>query len=139
MRNWFIPIAISAWCCVGAHAAPPAKVEIDYDVLRNGSAMAEVVDRFQDDGKTYRVVEEVHGCSVHFVSEQLDHGPIIVQAAVPVRQGDTPDLLAARVLRQEHAVYPRAVRWFLDGKLVVCDCVVNVKGNDAQLVYSDRD
>jgi phosphoribosylglycinamide formyltransferase 1 len=82
---------------------------------------------------------KVHGCSVHFVSEQLDHGPIIVQAAVPVRQGDTPDLLAARVLRQEHAVYPRAARWFLDDRLVVRDGVVSVKGNDAQLVYSDRD
>lgn len=82
---------------------------------------------------------KVHGCSVHFVSEQLDHGPIIVQAAVPVRPGDTPDLLAARVLRQEHVVYPRAVRWFLDGRLVVRDGVVSVKGNDAQLVYSDRD
>ena len=61
MRSWFIPIAISAWFCAGAHAAPPAKVEIDYDVLRNGSAMAEVVDRFQHDDKTYRVVEQVHG------------------------------------------------------------------------------
>lgn len=82
---------------------------------------------------------KVHGCSVHFVSEQLDHGPIIVQAAVPVRPGDTPELLAARVLRQEHVVYPRAVRWFLDGKLVVRDGVVSVEGDDAQLVYSDRD
>jgi phosphoribosylglycinamide formyltransferase 1 len=82
---------------------------------------------------------KVHGCSVHFVSEQLDHGPIVVQAAVPVRQGDTPELLAARVLRQEHVVYPRAVRWFLDDRLVVRDGVVSVMGNDAQLVYSDRD
>lgn len=82
---------------------------------------------------------KVHGCSVHFVSEQLDHGPIIVQAAVPVKTSDTPELLAARVLRQEHLVYPRAVRWFLDGKLVVRDGVVSVKGEDAQLVYSDRD
>lgn len=61
MRNWFIPIAISAWFCASAQAAPPSKVEIDYNVLRNGSAMAEVVDRFEHDGKTYRVVEEVHG------------------------------------------------------------------------------
>lgn len=82
---------------------------------------------------------KVHGCSVHFVGEQLDHGPIIIQAAVPVRPGDTPDRLAARVLRQEHVVYPRAVRWFLEGRLVIRDGVVNVKGNDAQLVYSDRD
>jgi phosphoribosylglycinamide formyltransferase-1 len=82
---------------------------------------------------------KVHGCSVHFVTEQLDHGPIIAQAAVPVRPGDTPDTLAARVLRQEHVVYPRAVRWFLDDKLVIRSGVVSVKGNDAQLVYSDRD
>lgn len=82
---------------------------------------------------------KVHGCSVHFVTEQLDHGPIIVQAAVPVRPGETPDTLAARVLRQEHVVYPRAVRWFLDDKLVIRSGVVSVKGNDAQLVYSDRD
>jgi len=82
---------------------------------------------------------KVHGCSVHFVTEQLDHGPIIVQAAVPVRPGEAPDTLAARVLRQEHVVYPRAVRWFLDDKLVIRSGVVSVKGNDAQLVYSDRD
>jgi Protein of unknown function (DUF3108) len=61
MRNWFIPIAISAWFCACAQAAPPAHVEIDYDVQRNGSSMAEVVDRFEQDGKTYRVVEEWHG------------------------------------------------------------------------------
>jgi len=61
MRNWFIPIAISVWFCAGAQAAPPARAEIDYDVLRNGSAMAEVVDRFEHDGKTYRLVEEWHG------------------------------------------------------------------------------
>jgi phosphoribosylglycinamide formyltransferase-1 len=82
---------------------------------------------------------KVHGCSVHFVTEQLDYGPIIIQAAVPVRPGDAPEGLAARVLRQEHVVYPRAARWFLDGKLVIRDGVVNVEGNDAQLVYSDRD
>jgi len=82
---------------------------------------------------------KLHGCTVHFVTGQLDHGPIIVQAAVPVRPDDTPDTLGARVLRQEHIVYPRAVRWFLDGKLVIRDGVVRVKDNDAQLVYSDRD
>lgn len=82
---------------------------------------------------------KVHGCSVHFVSDQLDHGPIIAQAAVPVRPSDTAELLAARVLRQEHVMYPRAVRWFLDDRLVVRDGVVGVKGDDAQLVYSDRD
>jgi phosphoribosylglycinamide formyltransferase-1 len=82
---------------------------------------------------------KVHGCSVHFVTAELDHGPIVAQAAVPVRAHDTPETLAARVLRQEHIVYPRAVRWFLDGRLVIHEGVVRVKDNDAQLVYSDRD
>jgi phosphoribosylglycinamide formyltransferase-1 len=58
---------------------------------------------------------------------------------VPVRAHDTLETLAARVLRQEHIVYPRAVRWFLDGRLVIHEGVVRVKDNDAQLVYSDRD
>lgn len=82
---------------------------------------------------------KLHGCSVHFVTADLDHGPIIVQAAVPVRPGDTADTLAARVLRQEHQVYPRAIRWFLEGRLVIEKGVVRVLGNDAQLVYSDRE
>jgi phosphoribosylglycinamide formyltransferase-1 len=82
---------------------------------------------------------KVHGCTVHFVTAELDQGPIVAQAAVPVRAHDTPETLAARVLRQEHIVYPRAVRWFLDGRLVIHEGVVRVKDNDAQLVYSDRD
>jgi phosphoribosylglycinamide formyltransferase-1 len=79
---------------------------------------------------------KVHGCTVHFVSAELDHGPIVVQAAVPVRAGDDAATLAARVLKQEHVVYPRAVRWFLDGKLSIDDGVVRLKGGDAQLVVS---
>src|SRR5438876_11453891 len=79
---------------------------------------------------------KVHGCSVHFVTTELDHGPIVIQAAVPVRSEDTAETLAARVLRQEHVVYPRAVRWFLDDKLVIKSGVVCVKGNDAQLVLA---
>jgi phosphoribosylglycinamide formyltransferase-1 len=82
---------------------------------------------------------KVHGCTVHFVTADLDHGPIILQAAVPVLAADTPQALAARVLAQEHVVYPRAVRWFLDGRLVIADGVVRVQGNDAQLVFSTRD
>ena len=79
---------------------------------------------------------KLHGCSVHFVTAELDHGPIVIQAAVPVRPDDTEETLAARVLRQEHVVYPQAVRWFLDGKLVIKSGVVRVKGNDAQLVLA---
>jgi phosphoribosylglycinamide formyltransferase-1 len=58
-----------------------------------------------------------HGASVHFVTEELDGGPLIIQARVPVLPGDDPETLAARVLRQEHRIYPRAVEWFAQGRL----------------------
>lgn len=61
----------------------------------------------------------VHGCTVHFVTPDLDGGPIIAQAAVPVLAGDDAASLAARVLEQEHRLYPQAIRWFLDGRLVL--------------------
>jgi len=81
-----------------------------------------------------------HGCTVHFVTADLDHGPIVIQAALPVREDDTPETLAARVLRQEHVIYPRAVRWFLDGKLVIEGGRVRVEGEkagkDAQMVVA---
>jgi len=80
---------------------------------------------------------KLHGCTVHFVTAELDAGPIVLQAAVPVLAHDTVDALAARVLRQEHVVYPRAVQWFLDGRLSIQNGKVHVKGNDAQLAYSD--
>lgn len=79
---------------------------------------------------------KLHGCTVHFVTAELDHGPIVVQAAVPVRPDDDPRSLAARVLAQEHVVYPRAVRWFLDGALAIENGLVRVKGKDAQLVLA---
>jgi len=79
---------------------------------------------------------KVHGCTVHFVTPELDSGPIVVQAAVPVRAQERSDELAARVLRQEHVIYPRAARWFLDDRLVVEGALVRVKGNDAQLVMA---
>ena len=79
---------------------------------------------------------KVHGCTVHFVTSQLDHGPIIIQAVVPVRPGDTAATLAARVLRQEHVVYPRAARWLLEGRAVIEAGVVRVKGDDAQQVLA---
>ncbi len=82
---------------------------------------------------------KLHGCTVHFVTDDLDHGPIVIQAAVPVRTDDDEARLAARVLRQEHVVYPRAVRWFLDGRLVIAGGAVRVEGSDAQQVYSGRD
>jgi phosphoribosylglycinamide formyltransferase-1 len=57
------------------------------------------------------------GATVHFVTATLDHGPIIAQAAVPVLPDDTPERLAARVLAREHQIYPRALRWFVEGML----------------------
>lgn len=79
---------------------------------------------------------KVHGCTVHFVTAELDHGPIVAQAAVPVRSGDDAAALAARVLKQEHVIYPRAVRWFLEGRLALADGVVRLRGDDAQLVLA---
>ena len=57
------------------------------------------------------------GATIHFVTPALDHGPIIVQAVVPIEPGDTPETLAARVLQAEHIVYPRAVRWLVEDRL----------------------
>ena len=59
------------------------------------------------------------GCTVHFVTEGVDEGPIIVQAAVPILDQDTPETLAARILEQEHKIYPRAVQLFAEGRLRV--------------------
>ncbi|WP_263141207.1 phosphoribosylglycinamide formyltransferase [Pseudomonas sp. RIT-PI-AD] len=58
-----------------------------------------------------------HGCSVHFVTEELDGGPSVVQAVIPVHPDDTPESLAQRVHVQEHFIYPLAVRWFAEGRL----------------------
>nr|WP_160083238.1 phosphoribosylglycinamide formyltransferase [Pseudomonas sp. 8AS] len=58
-----------------------------------------------------------HGCSVHFVTEELDGGPLVVQAIVPVQSDDTPDSLAQRVHAEEHRIYPLAMRWFAEGRL----------------------
>jgi len=62
---------------------------------------------------------KVAGATVHLVTPELDHGPIIVQAAVPVHADDTEAVLADRVLAQEHVIYPRAVRWMVEGRLQV--------------------
>jgi len=70
---------------------------------------------------------KIHGCTVHFVTAQLDHGPIVIQAAVRVRADDTADTLAVRVLAQEHQIYPQAIRWFAEGQLVNNRGLVNLK------------
>ncbi len=62
---------------------------------------------------------KIAGCTVHFVDEGLDSGPIILQSCVPVLQGDTEETLTARILEQEHIIYPEAVKLFVEGKLKI--------------------
>ena len=72
--------------------------------------------------------DENHGCSVHFVTEEVDGGPVVLQARVPVFADDTPDSLAERVQVQEHAIYPLVVRWFNEGRLVMQQGAVFLDG-----------
>jgi phosphoribosylglycinamide formyltransferase-1 len=72
--------------------------------------------------------ERVHGASVHFVTEELDGGPLVVQARVPVLAGDDERTLSARVQRVEHRIYPRAVGWFASGRLELRDGVLRLDG-----------
>jgi phosphoribosylglycinamide formyltransferase-1 len=74
------------------------------------------------------------GATVHFVTPALDHGPIVIQAVVPVRPDDDAQALAARVLATEHVIFPRAVRWFVEGALQVEGGVVRHRGAEAQLL-----
>lgn len=62
---------------------------------------------------------KIVGATVHFVTAELDHGPYVVQTAIAVRDGDTPETLAERILPLEHVIYPRAVRWFVEDRLIV--------------------
>ncbi len=80
----------------------------------------------------------VTGCTVHFVTPDVDAGPIIAQAAVPVLAGDTAARLEARILRQEHRLYPLVVRWFGEGRIVADNGRVEVKGVEpgATLLFS---
>ncbi len=63
--------------------------------------------------------DRIHGASVHFVTEELDGGPVILQAQVPVKADDTEEQLAARVLQQEHIIYPQVIRWFAEGRIAM--------------------
>ena len=69
---------------------------------------------------------KLHGATVHFVTPELDHGPIVAQVAVPVLEGDTEQSLEQRVLAEEHQLYPRAVRWFVEERLAIEDGRVRV-------------
>jgi phosphoribosylglycinamide formyltransferase 1 len=77
---------------------------------------------------------KIAGATVHFVTAQLDHGPIVLQAAVPVLPGDDEHTLSERVLAKEHLIYPRAVRWFVEGQLRTEGGVVSHRGGEPQLV-----
>ena len=81
---------------------------------------------------------KIHGCTVHFVTPQVDHGPIIIQAAIQVLPDDTAETLAARVLQQEHRIYPEAVRWFMEDRLRFSNNHVEVSGiaADSSVLYS---
>jgi phosphoribosylglycinamide formyltransferase-1 len=81
---------------------------------------------------------KIHGCTVHFVTPQMDRGPIVIQAAIPVRPDDTEKTLGARVLQQEHRIYPEAVRWFVEDRLKLSDNFVDISkaGLDGSVLYS---
>jgi phosphoribosylglycinamide formyltransferase-1 len=79
----------------------------------------------------------LHGASVHFVTPTLDHGPIVLQSAVPVLAGDDAATLAARVLETEHVIYPRAVRWFVEGRIAVDGLRVTVTPPEPQWLFLD--
>ncbi|HEX5093891.1 MAG TPA: phosphoribosylglycinamide formyltransferase [Burkholderiales bacterium] len=79
-----------------------------------------------------------HGCTVHFVTGELDHGPVIAQACVPVLPGDTPETLAARVLAEEHRLYPQAIRRLLEGPPTAPGGKGRREGKDAPLDPGNR-
>lgn len=76
---------------------------------------------------------KISGCTVHFVDEGTDSGPIILQAAVEVREDDTEETLAARVLEQEHKIYPRAIKLFIDGQLKIDGRKVRIGGGNMKI------
>jgi phosphoribosylglycinamide formyltransferase 1 len=82
--------------------------------------------RAQEQALGYGV--KVSGCTVHFVVPEVDSGPIILQSAVKVEGGDTPETLSARILRQEHRIYPLAVKLFVEGRLKIEGRKVVIRG-----------
>jgi phosphoribosylglycinamide formyltransferase-1 len=91
--------------------------------------------------------KQVHGASVHFVNNELDSGPVVIQAQVPVLPGDTEETLGRRVLQQEHIIYPMAIAWYIEGRLEINDNDVLLDNTilhrpviwkENQLVFSQR-
>lgn len=79
----------------------------------------------------------LHGATVHFVTPELDHGPIVVQGAMPVTAADDAGTLAKRLLEVEHVIYPRAVRWFVEDRLTLAGLRVAVTPAEPQWFFSD--
>jgi phosphoribosylglycinamide formyltransferase-1 len=80
-----------------------------------------------------------HGCSVHFATNELDGGPIVLQATVPVLKDDTPESLAKRVLQKEHIIYPLCIKWFCEGRIAMVDgrVIMDERPLDNPLILSD--
>ena len=90
-----------------------------------------LLPKYQGLNTHQRVLEagdDIHGVSVHFVTPELDGGPVILQAEVPVHPGDTADDLAQRVHQQEHVIYPLVIRWIAEGRLMLQDETVLFDG-----------
>ncbi len=88
-----------------------------------------LLPRYQGLNTHQRVLDagdQIHGVSVHFVTSELDSGPVILQAEIPVHADDDADTLAERIHQQEHIIYPRVIRWFAEGRL-------RLQGNNVQL------
>lgn len=85
-------------------------------------------------GQAFNYGVKLAGCTVHFVDEQVDHGPIIMQAAVPVLASDDEDRLAARILRCEHKIFPRALALYCAGRLQIKDRKVMISDIDEALL-----
>lgn len=89
-------------------------------------------------GQALRYGVRFAGCTVHFLDEGVDTGPIVVQAVVPVYEDDTEDSLAARILKEEHRIYPMAIRLFLEGRLSVEGRRVSTRGAKKVRDFSRR-
>ena len=82
---------------------------------------------------------KISGCTVHFVDESIDMGPIIIQAAVPVFDNDTEDTLSERILRHEHEIYPKAIQLFAEGRLKIRGRHVFCKSSHEELRKGEKE